>query len=203
LDAAAALLDREGFAALTTRRVAQLANCSIGAVYDYFADKQAIVLALLERYRTTLESRLAAAIAPDLPWPTQVDRGIDVFVDIYLNEPGYRALWLGSQLVDTLRDQGDQWGQSFSALVASVLALRFPGASAKQCQLGASLVVYLLSAAVTAALNGPEALQEATIAEGRWLIHAYLSQRFGDPNPPGRHGGRASAESSRAPRRKR
>jgi AcrR family transcriptional regulator len=47
LDAAAALLDEGGYAALTIRAVAQRSGTSTGLIYQYFADKQEIFLALL------------------------------------------------------------------------------------------------------------------------------------------------------------
>ncbi|KQZ74864.1 TetR family transcriptional regulator [Nocardioides sp. Root151] len=48
LDAAAALLDEGGYAALTIRAVAQRAGTSTGLIYQYFTDKQDIFVALLE-----------------------------------------------------------------------------------------------------------------------------------------------------------
>jgi AcrR family transcriptional regulator len=50
LEAAERLLDKEGPAALTTRRVAEVAGVSVGSLYQYFKDKDAIVAALTERY---------------------------------------------------------------------------------------------------------------------------------------------------------
>lgn len=47
LDAAASLLDEGGYTALTIRSVAQRAGTSTGLIYQYFADKQEIFIALL------------------------------------------------------------------------------------------------------------------------------------------------------------
>lgn len=47
LDAAAALLDEGGYAALTIRAVARRAGTSVGLIYQYFADKQELFIALL------------------------------------------------------------------------------------------------------------------------------------------------------------
>lgn len=48
LDAAAALLDEGGYAALTIRSVARRSGTSTGLIYQYFADKQEIFIALLD-----------------------------------------------------------------------------------------------------------------------------------------------------------
>ena len=50
LDAVVRLLKREGFSAVTTNRIAEVAGVSIGSVYQYFVDKQAIFVALHQRH---------------------------------------------------------------------------------------------------------------------------------------------------------
>jgi len=50
LDAVVWVLKREGFKAVTTNRLAEVAGVSIGSVYQYFPDKQAIFVALHQRH---------------------------------------------------------------------------------------------------------------------------------------------------------
>jgi len=50
LDAAVRVLKREGFNAITTNRIAEVAGVSIGSVYQYFPDKRAIFVALHQRH---------------------------------------------------------------------------------------------------------------------------------------------------------
>jgi AcrR family transcriptional regulator len=50
LDAVIRILKREGFSAVTTNRIAEVAGVSIGSVYQYFPDKQAIFVALHRRH---------------------------------------------------------------------------------------------------------------------------------------------------------
>jgi len=50
LDAVVRVLKREGFSAVTTNRIAEVAGVSIGSVYQYFPDKQAIFVALHQRH---------------------------------------------------------------------------------------------------------------------------------------------------------
>ncbi len=49
LEAAARVLARRGYAAATTNRIAEAAGVSIGTLYEYFADKDAIFDALIQQ----------------------------------------------------------------------------------------------------------------------------------------------------------
>jgi AcrR family transcriptional regulator len=50
LDAVVRVLKRDGFRSVTTNRIAEVAGVSIGSVYQYFPDKQAIFVALHQRH---------------------------------------------------------------------------------------------------------------------------------------------------------
>jgi AcrR family transcriptional regulator len=50
LDAVVRILKREGYGAVTTNRIAEIAGVNIGSVYQYFPDKQAIFVALHQRH---------------------------------------------------------------------------------------------------------------------------------------------------------
>lgn len=68
LTAALQLLEAGGVDELTTNHVAERAGVSIGTVYQYFADKQAILSALAERSAATVRDSIAAMLIerPDL-----------------------------------------------------------------------------------------------------------------------------------------
>jgi AcrR family transcriptional regulator len=58
LDAVARILKREGVAAVTTNRIAEVAGVSIGSVYQYFPDKAAIYAALHDRHVRDMSRRI-------------------------------------------------------------------------------------------------------------------------------------------------
>jgi AcrR family transcriptional regulator len=62
LQAAIRVLKREGFDALTTNRIAEVAGVSIGSVYQYFPDKQAIFVALHRRHIDEIDRLIAAQL---------------------------------------------------------------------------------------------------------------------------------------------
>lgn len=65
LEAAAQVLEAGGLAAFTTNAVAERAGVSIGTLYQYFADKQALLRALAERELRRTLTAVASALRGD------------------------------------------------------------------------------------------------------------------------------------------
>lgn len=65
LEAAARILTGETVQALTTNRVAETAGVSIGSLYQYFPNKEAILAELIREKRSRLTAALAQAEGPD------------------------------------------------------------------------------------------------------------------------------------------
>jgi AcrR family transcriptional regulator len=64
LEAAAQILEAGGLEAFTTNAVAERAGVSIGTLYQYFADKNAVLLALARQEMATTIEAARRAIAP-------------------------------------------------------------------------------------------------------------------------------------------
>ena len=63
LEATAQILAEEGSERLTTNYLARKAGFSVGTIYQYFPNREAIVLALIERQRGEVERRVQAVLA--------------------------------------------------------------------------------------------------------------------------------------------
>lgn len=63
VEAAERVVDQGGVEALTTNRVAEVAGVSIGSLYQYFPNKQALLAALLDRYMNEIGSAVGTTIA--------------------------------------------------------------------------------------------------------------------------------------------
>ena len=63
LEAAAQILQSDGEEKLNTNRIAERAGFSIGTLYQYFADKEAIVAALAERERDKVLATVVKALS--------------------------------------------------------------------------------------------------------------------------------------------
>ena len=62
LDATTRVLVKHGFDGLTTNAVAQAAGCSIGSLYQYYPNKEALVLALIDRHMEEMNSAIFAEL---------------------------------------------------------------------------------------------------------------------------------------------
>ena len=87
--ATAQILLKEGYDACTTNRVARVAGVSIGSLYQYFPDKDALIIAVMEQYlsrtREFLEARLAEM--GDLPLPQAIHELVRAMLDMHRIQP--------------------------------------------------------------------------------------------------------------------
>ena len=63
LDAAATLVVRDGVDAVTTQEIARAAGVPVASIYQYFADKEDVLLALAGRDMEEMDHEVAAALA--------------------------------------------------------------------------------------------------------------------------------------------
>lgn len=105
LEAAERVLVSEGVQALTTTRIAAEAEVSVGSLYQYLPDRDAIVDALAAGYFARLESAMDDLVraAEAERWDDPVGVLIDAFAAVYRTEHGFRALWFGSGLTERTR----------------------------------------------------------------------------------------------------
>jgi AcrR family transcriptional regulator len=105
LQAAERVLVGEGVEALTTTRVAAEAKVSVGSLYQYLPDRDAIIDALAAGYFAKLEAAMDGFVeaASAQGWEDPVGVLVDAFARIYRTEHGFRALWFGSGLTERTR----------------------------------------------------------------------------------------------------
>jgi AcrR family transcriptional regulator len=94
LDAAADVIAQNGYEAATMTEIAERAGASIGAVYQYFPNKQAVVRALRVQYGAEMEQRwtLVDEASAGLSVQQLVDSFVDVMVRFIESHPAYFPL---------------------------------------------------------------------------------------------------------------
>jgi AcrR family transcriptional regulator len=88
--ATAQILSREGLARVTTNRVAERAGVSIGSLYQYFPNKEALVAEVRRRYDEGFRERLIGlvGIVAALPMEQAVEHCVRALIAIHAEDPG-------------------------------------------------------------------------------------------------------------------
>lgn len=124
LDTAADLLAEGGAEAINTNTLADRAGISVGSVYQYFANKEAILTALGERYMQQLGNNTVAALQQDvlgLDFATMVDRVIDPMIAFERQHPAFRHLDTGQEGQGTLAIAAQRVEQEILTTIHSLL----------------------------------------------------------------------------------
>jgi AcrR family transcriptional regulator len=98
LQATTALLDESGAEAVTTTAVAARAEVSVGWLYNFFDDRQALLEEVVVSGLADLDGRLEEAgfSLAGGQWRDRVETGLDIVIDFFDASPGFRSLWFSS-----------------------------------------------------------------------------------------------------------
>lgn len=96
LDAAERLVLADGVEALTTRAIATEAGVPVASLYQYFGDKEAVLLALGRRDMEEMDAQVAADLAAltVLSVSTVVSAAMNAFVTVYRRRPAFVEIYL-------------------------------------------------------------------------------------------------------------
>lgn len=124
LDAAAEVIAEGGVAAATTNAIAARARTSVGSLYQFFPNKEAIVHALAARYTSRFEAlkqQVMALEVADLPLEDMM-RGIVEPIAAYCDiNPAYRHVYLAT--TDPMHGHSEAERRLHAAIVARIEAL--------------------------------------------------------------------------------
>jgi AcrR family transcriptional regulator len=89
LQAVVKILKREGVSAVTTNRIAEVAGVSVGSVYQYFPNKQAIYLALHDQHVQQITSSIERVVVEHASAPLEafVRALIENLIDAHAGDP--------------------------------------------------------------------------------------------------------------------
>jgi len=155
LDAAVALIEREGIERATTRRIALAAGVSIGAVYEYFPNKESIVSHLgtnwLRRIREIIEALHPSRSAiPDLLGYLHRMQG-DV-EHLYRDQPALLAVVRLMEAIPELREAERVHDAAVLASVTSALRHYAPKADPAEVQSTANCMIIMSHGVLSACL---------------------------------------------------
>ncbi|MET3963376.1 AcrR family transcriptional regulator [Marmoricola sp. OAE513] len=110
LDSASDLVVEHGVDALSTRAIAAEAEVPIASLYQYFSDRDAILLALVERDTLEMDEQVAADLAEltDLSVASLVETTMRAYVKVYARRPDFVEIWLRGRTNPAVNDFGRQ-----------------------------------------------------------------------------------------------
>lgn len=184
LEATAQVLVREGPERTTTNRIAERAGVSVGTIYQYFPNKQALYVALAERHVRRIEAEITAVVeALDVDAPLPVEAVAPLVVTTMLRseraapEVSRQLYRLAAQdaavLAPVAAFERDQVAR-FAGLIA--LYGGEPGFRPVPAELAATILVRALGGVMRATLAAtPERLDDPVFAaELVRLVDGYL-----------------------------
>jgi AcrR family transcriptional regulator len=180
LDAADAVFLERGFGAATTNHVAARAGTSIGSLYRFFPDKDALLVALAERYGERFMAMATALTDPaeEVTLAERVGRGIDTFNTFLVANPGFRTL-LDQADHPALRAGAEAQNQLMTALIQAHQARLAPTLDAEDAAIVAEVTRATLDALQRLSVSRDDRFRARVVAEARRLVVGYLAARLG------------------------
>ncbi|MEU8762432.1 TetR/AcrR family transcriptional regulator [Streptomyces sp. NPDC048659] len=175
LAAADRILAGEGYEALTMRRIAEESGAPVGSIYQFYADKGAVVDALgrryLEAFERTIDELVERALADELP--DLVGTMVDVYAGLFRSQPGGMTLWAGRHLSPELA----RADEASNALVADglrrIVEHLTGGPGGERARRATRMVVWAANAVLHEVCKGEGEPDPETVAELKRMLDLY------------------------------
>jgi AcrR family transcriptional regulator len=178
LEAAEVLIAEAGFEAATMTAIAERAGSSIGALYSYFPDKQAIALALLETYAGQIREhwrRLFDEIG-EYSAGDFAEHFIDRFLDFATAHPAYLKL-----LAAPMRLRRNSAAKrAFRAAVVEALRRRVPASGQQTAELRVGVMLQIVQGMVRMYEDADPSMRTGVVREFKMVLAGYLSSFLGE-----------------------
>jgi AcrR family transcriptional regulator len=184
LDTAADLFAEVGYEPATTNSIAERAGISIGSLYRYFSDKDAILRALAKRHQEQVRGIFDDVFSGDLvylPLDVLLDRLIDPFVELHTACPAYKQILLGSDVSADIAAANEELDQEIVRRMAEVLQLTAPGMDAERAHLVATVCKAQVKALLSLVGSSDDReFQSQVTAEVKRMLLGYLAPVLGE-----------------------
>lgn len=190
LEAAAQVFASRGYAGATTNHIAERAGVSIGSLYEYFPNKDALLVALLEGHlaegEEVIERAAAEVAARALPIREAIRVFIGAMVDLHERDRGlHRVLFEESPLPRRIRNKIADMEERVTERVERLLRAD-PSVRVPDPALAAAMVVHTIEALTHKPVihGGWAADRSAYVEEVARLVESYLTSSPRDSGAP-------------------
>ena len=191
LEAAAQVLERDGYAATTTDLIAERAGVSIGTLYQYFPNKDAILLALTQQHARAAQRVLEPLLRELVDSTPSLDSWLPRFVRASVELNGRRPrlhqiLFEETPFPPETMEAMYASGDLIIEVIESYLA-RAPGVTVSNPRLAAYLMFRTVGAVIHAGVvrRPAECSMDTCGEELITLLQGYLTAPRAAPTPSG------------------
>jgi AcrR family transcriptional regulator len=190
IDAAADLLEARGYEALTTNHIAQAAGVNIATLYKYFANKEAILIALHLRLSlrwTEALTRLVSQLREGAPWRETVCQIIDVAAGRRRGATVTAAMRIAMRVSPELQAYDRAESIESARVVADMLIDRANVDPVTAMRVG-RVVIEVGMAVLDLWLHEESAEDAELVVEAKAVVCSYLAPYFEGRAPPEKTG---------------
>jgi len=151
IEATTKLVGERGNDDVSIRDIAKQANVAPSSIYQYFHDKNDIIIAIMQDYfdrNYTLLKTVTSSATTLSEWINALDITIEYFFDRIKNDPGWATIWSGIQASPVLRDIDNEDAMRNANLLQGQLLLHCP--HVKRAEALSACIMLVQLAAVTA-----------------------------------------------------
>jgi AcrR family transcriptional regulator len=177
LDAAASLIDQDGIDGLTTSDVATKSESSVGVVYRYFTDIQALLRALAARNLDKFTDAIFHVMDEEpSEWTTALDKVIDAYVHLMRHESGFRALRFGDVIDERFLKPDRSNNTVLAEQFTQLLVARYSLSPSDELSFDLEVLVEMADAILHRAFLYEPQGDERFIAKLRSMVRDYMSK---------------------------
>lgn len=179
LQAAAELFAETGFDATTMQAIADRSASSIGALYNYFPDKQSVAATLLSRYAEELQWRLQSVMEHSEKLSTVQFAG--AFIDCIIEFAQERPAYLNLHTAPIRFRRNPAARKALRSIVANAFRTKNPALSSERALLAANVAVQIVKGMINLYLESEPKTKALVVAEFRKVLSSYLGEVLLEP----------------------
>ena len=183
LEAAEQELAQSGYEQFTTNAVAARAGISIGSIYQFFPNKEALVKALAARYHETIRKlydELFSSLSKEQPLARMVDHLIDPLVGYNARNRAFQALFCSILVPLRMSSAVAEVRTEVISRVHRIFAERQPDLPPERRSICVLVSVHAVEALLPLATDENGEVNQDVVREIKRLLLAYLEPILGN-----------------------
>jgi AcrR family transcriptional regulator len=178
LNAAAELFGEIGFEAVTTNAIAARAKISIGSLYQFFPNKESIIITLSNRYHDQLRAKLDEIDTSHMTPGEYLLLLLHTLQQFYQEQSGFRTLFFGSYKAAYSTEIDSLLLTAIAPSFARLAQMYMPHLSSDEANLRAQILMTSLSRLLYYQMRVSESTRPRVLQEINQFFDHYLKSTY-------------------------